>query len=255
MMARSARQLDLEDPWASPFSTSAAALFRVIARNPTLVGGSTAFLVALSFVSANALWYQPHAHSGAFFATRDFAGPLPSGFETETTIRIERPQAAPARPKGDPAIEEVQAILKELNFYAGDVDGLAGPNTKKAIEDYQSKMGLTVTGKVDPELLDQLGAAAQTTAGIVPIPVPRAEAVKTVPATALAAAPTGPDEQIMKIQAGLKAFGNDGIELDGVLGAQTKAAIHEFQALFGLPETGLPDDAVYAKMREIGLTN
>ena len=49
-------------------------------RNPALAGGATAFLVALSFVSANALWYQPYAHSGAFFATRDFsrAGPLRS---------------------------------------------------------------------------------------------------------------------------------------------------------------------------------
>lgn len=59
----------------------------------------------------------------------------------------------------------------------------------------------------------------------------------------------------MKIQAGLKAFGNDGIEIDGVPGARTKSAIREFQALFGLPETGEPDPAVYVKMREIGLTN
>ncbi len=53
------------------------AVLGLIARNPTLVGGSTAFLVALSFVSANALWYQPHAHSGAFFATRVSCGREP----------------------------------------------------------------------------------------------------------------------------------------------------------------------------------
>ena len=63
------------------------------------------------------------------------------------------------------------------------------------------------------------------------------------------------DARIVKIQAGLKAFGNDGIQLDGVVGAQTSAAIREFQSLFGLPVTGAPDEAVYAKMREIGLTN
>ena len=40
-----------------------------------------------------------------------------------------------------------------------------------------------------------------------------------------------------------------------MVGARTKAAIREFQSLFGLPETGEPDEAVYAKMREIGLTN
>jgi peptidoglycan hydrolase-like protein with peptidoglycan-binding domain len=59
----------------------------------------------------------------------------------------------------------------------------------------------------------------------------------------------------MKIQAGLKAFGNDKIEIDGVMGNRTRAAIREFQSLFGLPVTGEPSEEVYAKMREIGLTN
>ena len=63
------------------------------------------------------------------------------------------------------------------------------------------------------------------------------------------------DARIVKIQAGLKAFGNDDMQLDGVVGARTKAAIKEFQSLFGLPQTGEPDEIVYVKMREIGLTN
>src|SRR5690606_11675344 len=41
-----------------------------IARNPVLTGGATAFLVVMSFVSANALWYQPEAHNAVFFRTR-----------------------------------------------------------------------------------------------------------------------------------------------------------------------------------------
>ena len=64
-----------------------------------------------------------------------------------------------------------------------------------------------------------------------------------------------PDPMVQKIQAGLKAFGNDGMEIDGVIGAKTRSAIREFQSLFGLPVTGEPDQKVYAKMREIGLTN
>ncbi len=64
-----------------------------------------------------------------------------------------------------------------------------------------------------------------------------------------------PDPMVQKIQAGLKAFGNDGMEIDGVIGAKTRAAIREFQSLFGLPVTGEPDQKLYAKMREIGLTN
>jgi len=57
------------------------------------------------------------------------------------------------------------------------------------------------------------------------------------------------------VQAGLRAFGNDGIELDGVVGGRTRSAIREFQSLFGLPETGEADEATYTKMREIGLAD
>jgi peptidoglycan hydrolase-like protein with peptidoglycan-binding domain len=61
--------------------------------------------------------------------------------------------------------------------------------------------------------------------------------------------------EIMRIQAGLRAFGNQGVELDGKMGQRTREALKEFQSLFGLPVTGNPDAAVMAKMREIGLTN
>ncbi|TIN51186.1 MAG: peptidoglycan-binding protein, partial [Mesorhizobium sp.] len=115
---------------------------------------------------------------------------------------------------------------------------------------------------VDGALLDQLGAR-QTTAAI-PHPAPRPADRATAQAAGPAAIPVAaqasgatqaPDARIVKIQAGLKAFGNDDMQLDGVVGARTKSAIKEFQALFGLPETGEPDEVVYAKMREIGLTN
>ena len=62
-----------------------------------------------------------------------------------------------------------------------------------------------------------------------------------------------PDPMIMKVQAGLKAFGNGKMEVDGKMGAKTRAAIREFQSLFGLAVTGEPSAEVYAKMREIGL--
>lgn len=251
-MGRSAKQLDIADLEASPLRDAAAAVSGMIARNPVLVGGTTAFLVALSFVSANALWYQPHAHSGAFFATRDFAGHFQRPADpTETTILIERPEPPRPQPKPDPKIEQVQSILRDLNFYAGSVDGIPGPNTRKAIETYQAKMGLTVTGTVDDVLLDQLGAVS-TTAGITPTSAPRDELAERIDSKF--PKPTA-DERIIRIQAGLKAFGNEDIQIDGVLGARTKSAIREFQTLFGLPETGEPNEQVYAKMKEIGLTN
>lgn len=264
-MARSARQAKQVVEERSRLQDGAVAVGAMIARNPVLVGGSTAFLVALFYVSANALWYQPYAHKSAFFQTREaIEFPDMDVSEPETTIKIERPQAEVVLPQGDPEIEQVQSILKDLSFYAGEVDGLDGPNTRSAIAAYQRKVGLVATGEVDEPLLEQLGAA-ETTAGIAPRPTPRAQALEpaTRPQTAPAPAPVRATPQpavdlsarIMKIQAGLKAFGNDGIDVDGVIGARTKSAIREFQALFGLPETGEPDAAVHAKMREIGLTN
>lgn len=253
-MARSAKQPKAVRRRGSAFQGGAVAVGSLISRNPVLVGGSTAFLVTLFYVSANALWYQPFPHAGAFFATRSIERfPRADADEPETTINIVRPGPAPV--KSDPVVEQVQGILKDLDFYSGTVDGITGPNTRKAIQAYQQKVGLNASGEIDTVLLDQLGA---TPTASVPHPAPRPDQTAAVPipasAPANAAAPA-PDARIIKIQAGLKAFGNDDMQLDGVVGARTKAAIKEFQSLFGLPETGEPDEVVYVKMREIGLTN
>ena len=69
-MGKHARLPELDDEPQSPLAEAFAAVGGTLARNPVLVGGTTAFIVALSYVSANAIWYQPHFHSGAFFATR-----------------------------------------------------------------------------------------------------------------------------------------------------------------------------------------
>ncbi|ESY97771.1 peptidoglycan-binding protein [Mesorhizobium australicum] len=260
-MARSAKQAKAVKRRGNAFQDGAIAVGGMISRNPVLVGGSTAFLVTLFYVSANALWYQPFPHAGAFFATRNFQGfPHAGADEPETTINIVRSNAAPAPIKGDPVVEQVQGILKDLDFYSGTVDGISGPNTRKAIQAYQQKVGLNASGEIDALLLDQLGATPKTAA--VPKPQPRPDmppaavpvSLQTNEAQANAAL-QGPDPRIVKIQAGLKAFGNDDMQLDGVVGARTKAAIKEFQSLFGLPQTGEPDEIVYVKMREIGLTN
>jgi peptidoglycan hydrolase-like protein with peptidoglycan-binding domain len=227
----------------------------MISENPVLVGGSTAFLVTLFYVSANALWYQPYPHKGAFFTTRTIEHFADAGTdEPVTTIKIERPATAPvpALVKPDPTVLKVQGVLKDLGFYSGTVDGISGPATQKAVDAYRQKVGLPSGGAIDAALLDQLGASP-TTGAIVPSPAPRAPAGGK--ANPLPQAAQNADARIVKIQAGLKAFGNDDIKLDGVIGARTKAAIKEFQSLFGLPETGEPDQVVYAKMREIGLTD
>ena len=71
----------------------------------------------------------------------------------ETTIKIERQsEVAVPKAKPDPVVEQVQAILQSMNLYAGDVDGIAGPNTRKAIEAYRKTMGMAVSGDIDDAL-------------------------------------------------------------------------------------------------------
>ena len=169
-----------------------------------------------------------------------------------------RAAATARRSKGDPQVEQVQSILKELDFYAGDGRRHRRPEHAEGDRRLPGEDGPDGLPARSTPSCSTSSAPRQTTAASCRRPAPREErrcpgrrAVAPAASRTAAAA----DAQIIKIQAGLKAFGNDEIEIDGVLGARTKAAIREFQSLFGLPETGEPDEAVYAKMREIGLTN
>lgn len=50
-------------------------------------------------------------------------------------------------------VEEIQTRLKTVGLYSGDVDGLAGKLTSKAVVAFQASKGLPETGKVDPTTL------------------------------------------------------------------------------------------------------
>jgi len=51
---------------------------------------------------------------------------------------------------------QIQTALKNAGFYAGSIDGVAGPKTKSAIEEFQRAKGLTVDGKVGPKTWAEL---------------------------------------------------------------------------------------------------
>ena len=57
----------------------------------------------------------------------------------------------------DNEIRSVQAALRRLGIYSGQVDGILGPDTHRAIEDYQVKNKLPVTGQPDQMLNALLG--------------------------------------------------------------------------------------------------
>jgi hypothetical protein len=65
-------------------------------------------------------------------------------------------------------------------------------------------------------------------------------------------APVQPTNLVLQIQRGLSNIAYADVEVDGVAGAQTKAAIRRFQRHYRLPETGEPDELVLKKLKSIG---
>ncbi len=57
----------------------------------------------------------------------------------------------------DKVIADVQAVLQQMGYYNGEVDGLLGPMTRDALAAYQADQGLTQTAAIDEPTLDALG--------------------------------------------------------------------------------------------------
>jgi Putative peptidoglycan binding domain len=59
----------------------------------------------------------------------------------------------------DRVIADTQALLQEMGYYTGEVDGLLGPLTRQALAAYQADNGLATTEAIDQPTLDSLGLA------------------------------------------------------------------------------------------------
>jgi len=68
------------------------------------------------------------------------------------------------------------------------------------------------------------------------------------PATSIASA----TDLVLQIQRGLSNIAYADVEVDGVAGEQTRAAIRRFEKHYRLPETGEPNESVLKKLKSIG---
>jgi hypothetical protein len=59
----------------------------------------------------------------------------------------------------DQVIADVQALLQQMGYYTGEVDGLLGPMTREALTAYQTDQGLTTTAVIDEPTLQSLDLA------------------------------------------------------------------------------------------------
>jgi peptidoglycan hydrolase-like protein with peptidoglycan-binding domain len=186
---------------------------------PRLLGVSV-LIAAVAGIAANALLLQSMPHPEPLILTRETA-------ETDS-------------PTGDPLVLAIQAALRGAGYYAGRLDGVAGPDLAAAIRTFEERTGLSSTGASDAEFLGVIRSApghneerAATHDQEGP-PSQQADSTVAVVQGALARAAYGP------------------LRADGVVGPQTRDAIIRFQRDHGLAASGEITDTLLVELRAAG---
>jgi len=86
-----------------------------------------------------------------------------SVFLTIGMMSLSRTAAAAALDHDD--LNKVQQSLSDKGFYHGHVDGVMGPQTRRAIGEYQKSENLPVTSRLDEKTAGKLGVGSESEAG------------------------------------------------------------------------------------------
>ena len=62
-------------------------------------------------------------------------------------------------------ILEAQSLLRQKGFDAGDIDGIIGPRTRRAVIAFQRQQGLEPNGQIDARTASALGLSTSSTTG------------------------------------------------------------------------------------------
>ena len=169
---------------------------------------------------------------------------------TEPPTQETAPPAPPPPPallelsdEGD-AVRDLQHRLLQLDWFSGKITGVYTEDTRLAIEGFQAKRGIPVTGAVDQVTLDRLHAMTRE---------PTRDEMYNVltPGPAIYAQGSQGDG-VKDVQARLKQIGWYSPKIDGVFGAQTVESVKGFQAKRQIPVTGEVDQRT--KDRLYGMT-
>jgi peptidoglycan hydrolase-like protein with peptidoglycan-binding domain len=146
--------------------------------------------------------------------------------------------------KYDETVEDVQRELLAAGLFLGLVDGVDGPQTKVAVENYQRANQLEATGVVSPTLLEhirytkKLAQAAKFTGSTSPIVEPAVQK-PVVPHPILKPAAAAQEVGgFVELQTRLAKLGYDPGTRSGLLDEATKSAILIFEMDHGLAMQG-----------------
>jgi murein DD-endopeptidase MepM/ murein hydrolase activator NlpD len=139
--------------------------------------------------------------------------------------------AAPAEPRGSSDVAALQVALRARGVYAGAVDGIAGPQTRRAVRVFQRRAGLAPDGVVGPRTRRALGRYGRPQLG----------------RRVLRAGRIGWD--VSELQFLLAWHGFPSGTIDGAFGLRTRAAVMRFQRFARIGVDGVAGPATLGALR------
>ena len=140
-------------------------------------------------------------------------------------------------PKG---VRDIQARLRQLGLYQGKLDGNWGPDSEAALDHFQQKSGLLVTGQLNQATMKTLDIDEASILGIENQQQPASsdEDPRNNTAGSQQHAMNISRNVVKEVQNRLHKLNFDPGRTDGVWGASTQAALQRFQQVRALQPTG-----------------
>ncbi|WP_205629341.1 L,D-transpeptidase family protein [Jiangella muralis] len=174
------------------------------------------------------------------------ATPTPTVTPTPTPTTTPTPEALMVAGASGDQVRELQARLKQLEWYAPDITGEFDDVTATAVSGFQEKRELPATGSVDQATWDALIGMTETPTE------DELNNVLTPGPTILGPGDTG--DQVRELQARLVQIGWFSGDVTDTYGDTTTASIKGFQDKRGFPATGEVDQRTWDKIVEMTRT-
>jgi peptidoglycan hydrolase-like protein with peptidoglycan-binding domain len=163
----------------------------------------------------------------AVIAAQKAYGLTPDGIAGEKTIAALESDSAAVVPISTTDVTALQKLLSDRGFYMGAIDGIMGAQTKAAIIAAQKAYGLTPDGIAGPQTMAALQAGS-----------PNRGQTSTSEAN------------VTELQKLLASRGFYTGAIDGIMGAQTKAAVIAAQKAYGLNPDGIAGSQTMAALKK-----
>jgi peptidoglycan hydrolase-like protein with peptidoglycan-binding domain len=134
-----------------------------------------------------------------------------------------------AQPLSQAGVMAVQQRLKQNGAYGGPTDGVWGPESAAALEQFQRAHGLQVTGQLNQATVATLGLNPADLLAAAPAGLPTASVAPTEPLSR---------DAIRAVQGRLRQLGFYSGRIDGIWGPSMQASLQRFQQGRGLQATG-----------------